>query len=148
VTASFARKEHLYVSARSGIENTLYRLAWGTDRRDIEYIKASYAADARWKRAAAPGKDELVLEGRDAIVAHLESVWAKTPQPNSKHAITNVLIENETEQQADVRSYKTVVRIDDGIPVVASSGWYNDVFVNDGGTWRIRERVLLPDGQL
>lgn len=136
------------MSARSGIENTLYRLAWGTDRRDIEYIKSAYAADARWTREAAPGKEKLVLDGRDAIAAHLESAWAKTQQPNSKHAITNILIERETEDRAEVRSYKTVVRIDEGVPVVASSGWYDDVFVNEGGTWLIKERILLSDGQV
>lgn len=136
------------MSARSGIENTLYKLAWGTDRRDIEYIKEAYAADALWTREGTAGKEKLVLEGRDAIVAHLTKTWASTPQPNSKHAITNILIENESDSEAVVRSYKTVVRIDDGVPVVASSGWYDDVFVNDGGTWRIKERVLLPDGQI
>jgi 3-phenylpropionate/cinnamic acid dioxygenase small subunit len=136
------------MSARSGIENTLYRLAWGTDRRDIESIRASYASDARWAREVAPGETDLVLEGRDAIEGHLQETWAKTPRPNAKHVITNVLIDDETDDRAEVTSYKTVVRVVDGKPTIASSGAYRDVFVNLGGTWRVQERVLLPDGQI
>jgi hypothetical protein len=136
------------MSARSGIENTLYRLAWGTDRRDMDSIRESYADDAEWRRELADGTPDLVLEGREAIVAHLQRSWDSTPQQNNKHVITNILIDNESKNGADVTSYKTVVRVVDGKPLVASSGWYRDRFVNDGGTWRVQQRTLLPDGQI
>jgi 3-phenylpropionate/cinnamic acid dioxygenase small subunit len=135
------------MSASSEIKQTLYRLAWGTDRRDLAYITDAYTADVRWTRAISDDEAEVV-EGRDDLMARLERSWARTPQPVSKHVISNVLIERETDEEAEVRSYKTVIRVVDGTPTVASSGWYHDVLVNEKGTWRIKERTMYTDGQI
>ena len=130
------------------IEQTLTRLAWGTDKRDLEYIKDSYTADARWIRRRRDGSED-VLDGREAIVAHLEASWAKNPPKGvSKHVVTNVLIEDTGDGEAQVSSYKTGFRVESAKPVLASIATYDDVFVNEDGVWRIRERTLTPEGDL
>jgi SnoaL-like domain len=133
-----------HVSACSDIQNTLYRLAWGADRRDVDSLEAGFTEDVTWIRELSPEHVEVV-EGRDAIIARMKEVWAKTPAPNSKHMITNVLVQSETDQEAEVTSYKTVIRVVDGKPTVGSTGWYRDFLVNESGTWRVRKRVIVQD---
>ena len=131
------------MGASSEIQQTIARLAWGTDLRNIDYIRDCYVPDAVFTVTGS-----RVVEGRDAILAGIESTWAKTPPSIGKHVITNVLVERETDQEAEVVSYKNVVRVVDGKPTVVSTGWYRDTFVNDGGTWRIKARTLTNDAQI
>ena len=132
------------MSASSDIQNTLYRLAWGADRRDVDSLEAGFTEDVTWIRELSPEQVEVV-EGRDAIIARMKDVWTKTPTPNSKHMITNVLVQHETEHEAEVTSYKTVIRVVDGKPTVGSTGWYRDFLVNESGTWRVKKRVIVQD---
>jgi hypothetical protein len=105
------------MSASTEIQNTLYRLAWGADQRDVASLEAGFTADVTWIRELSPEQVEVV-EGRDEIIARMKSVWAKTPTPNSKHMIK---------------------------PTVGSTGWYRDFLVNDSGTWRVKKRVIVQD---
>ena len=125
------------------IQQTIARLAWGTDLRNIEYIRECYTPDAVFTVTGS-----RVVEGRDAILAGIESTWEKTPPSIGKHLVTNILVERETDTEAEVVSYKNVVRVVEGKPVVVSTGWYRDHFVNDGGTWRIKARTLTNDAQI
>ena len=47
--------------------------------------------------------------------------------------------------EAEVTSYKTVIRVVDGKPTVGSTGWYRDFLVNESGTWRVKKRVIVQD---
>jgi hypothetical protein len=132
------------VGVSSDIEQTLYRLAWGTDLRDADLISQCYTADVHWVRRDLDGK-EHVLEGLDAVLAHLNNTWSKGPRPKAHHLISNVLVRNLDGDRAEVTSYKTVVKVDGSTLNVTSSGWYEDVLVNHGDTWKIAARVLNPD---
>ena len=131
------------MTASAEIQQTIARLAWGTDLRNIDYIRDCYVADAVFTVTGS-----RVVEGRDAILAGIESTWAKTPPSIGKHVITNILVERETDQEAEVVSYKNVIRVVDGKPTVVSTGWYRDTFVNDEGKWRIKARTLTNDAQI
>lgn len=132
------------MSASIDIQNTLYRLAWGADQRDVGSLEAGFTADVTWIRELSPERVEVV-EGRDAIIARMQDVWSKTPTPNSKHMITNILVHRETADEAEVTSYKTVIRVVDGKPTVGSTGWYRDFLVNESGTWRVKKREIVQD---
>jgi ketosteroid isomerase-like protein len=132
------------VSASSEIHQTLYRLAAGTDLRDADLVTDSYTDDVHWIRRDVEGND-LVLEGRDAVLGHLRTTWSKGERPVAHHLITNIFIVTETDTEAEVTSYKTVVRVNDGKPGVVSMGWYRDILVNQDGTWRIKSRILNND---
>ena len=132
------------MSASIDIQNTLYRLAWGADRRDVGSLEAGFTADVTWIRELSPERVEVV-EGRDAIIARMQDVWSKSPTPNSKHMITNILVHHETADEAEVTSYKTVIRVVDGKPTVGSTGWYRDFLVNESGTWRVKKREIVQD---
>jgi 3-phenylpropionate/cinnamic acid dioxygenase small subunit len=133
------------VSAVSEITQVLNRLAWGTDLRRIDYIESCYTPEARFTVTGDKGR---VVEGREAILAGIESTWAKTPPNIGHHLITNILVERETQTDADVVSYKTVVRVVDDKPVVVSSGWYRDHLVKVDGAWKIEDRALTNDAQI
>jgi hypothetical protein len=133
------------MTAASEIQQVLHRLAWGTDLRRIDYIEHCYTPEARF---AVTGEKGRVVEGRDAILAGIQSTWDKTPPSVGHHLITNMLIERETADDADVVSYKTVVRIRDGVPLVVSSGWYRDHLVKRDGAWLIDDRTLTNDAQI
>jgi hypothetical protein len=62
----------------------------------------------------------------------------------ARHVITNLYVLDESPGDAHVVSYFTVVATRaDGTST--SSGWYRDRLVDDGGTWRFRERTVLSD---
>lgn len=126
------------------IEQTLYRLAWGTDLRDVALIEDSYTEDVRWVRRDPDGA-EKVLDGREAVMAHLAGSWSKGPRPNAHHLISNVLVRTSTADTAEVTSYKTVVRVDGATLSVVSSAWYEDSMIKQIDGWRISARVLNPD---
>lgn len=132
------------MSAFGEIQQVIHRLAWGTDLRRIDYIEACYTPDATF---TVTGDNGRVVQGRDAILAGIEATWSKTPPTLGHHVVTNVLIENETGDAADVVTYKTVVRSVDDTPKVVSMGWYQDHFVNDGSGWKIESRTLTNDAQ-
>lgn len=132
------------MAVSSDIQQTLFRLAWGTDLRDADLISECYTKDVHWVRRDLGG-EEHVLEGLDAVLAHLNNTWSKGPRPKAHHLISNVLVRNLEGDRAEVTSYKTVVKVDGSKLSVTSSGWYEDVLVNQDGAWRIQARVLNPD---
>lgn len=132
------------MSAVAEITQVLHRLAWGTDLRRIDFIEQCYTPDARFTVTGDKGR---VVEGREAILAGIQATWEKTPPSIGHHLITNVLVEAESDSDADVVSYKTVVRVVDEKPVVVSSGWYRDHLLKADGEWRIADRTLTNDAQ-
>ena len=133
------------MTAAGEIQQVLHRLAWGTDLRRIDYIEQCYTPDARF---TVTGENGRVVEGRDAILAGIQGTWDKTPPSIGHHLVTNMLIESETETEADVVSYKTVVRARDGAPLVVSIGWYQDHLVKRDGVWLIDARALTNEAQI
>jgi hypothetical protein len=83
--------------------------------------------------------------GRDAIVQEMRRRREKYRPEGSTpwHVITNILIENETEHGADVKSFWTFfVKPRDGEPELKSVGYYDDKFILEGNAWRVHRRVL------
>ena len=132
------------MSEAGEIRNTLYRLAWGGDQRELQCLKDGYTSDVRWVRQVSEDQVETV-EGLDAILARTQEVWAKNPAAKNRHVISNVFIQRETASEAEVTSYKTMIRTIDGKAVIASTGWYRDRMVKEDGVWKVKDRHITQD---
>ena len=132
------------MSEAGEIRNTLYRLAWGGDQRDLQCLRDGYTADARWVRQVTEDQVETV-DGLEAILARSQEVWSKNPGAKNRHVISNVFIQRETEDEAEVTSYKTMIRNVDGKAVIASTGWYRDLMVKQAGAWKVKDRYITQD---
>jgi len=84
--------------------------------------------------------------GREAVVAELTRRRSKYGPRGTMmwHLLTNVFIAEESDTEASVRTFFTaLVSGDSGPPTLQSVGYYDDVFVLDGDTWRIRRRRVV-----
>ena len=62
-----------------------------------------------------------------------------------RHVTTNVVVQDETENSANVMSYLTLLVTDGGVCRLQATGVYRDQFVLDGGKWKISRRHLDLD---
>ena len=134
------------MSARPDIENALHRWCWGMDERDLELVRDCWTEDASM-HVDLPGRDPLDVAGREAILARLQNAWAENPPTAMvKHVITTVYVEEESSEEARVRSYVVSFGLDDGRPALFSLGRHRDRLVLQDGIWRLRERTQTIDG--
>jgi hypothetical protein len=126
-------------SSRSGIAHTLERYAWAYDKNGSDGIGECFTSDAHvfFPRVGLKiGREEVAAELRRRRSTHpVEMPW---------HVISNAYITDAAPQQATVKSrYAFFLQPPDGIAQFVSVGWYDDVFVVDGGLWRIKHRRVL-----
>jgi SnoaL-like protein len=130
------------VSSRDGIWQVLAQYALAMDEGRDDLLAACLTDDIVLHFPAldktANGREEALefLAGRRRLRDEVDE--------QARHVITNLYVIDESEREAYVVSYFTVVATSvDGTKT--SSGWYRDRLVNDGGTWRFRERTVLSD---
>jgi hypothetical protein len=131
------------VSARSGIENTLSRYSWSFARGDFEQLESCFAAEAD---VVFPDKHHAT--GRPAVMEKLRSLSEKFTGSEAMGwiVIANLLILEETADEARTIAFYTSFSGVPGTPAVSSVGWYDDVFALEDGSWRIKQRVVRPNG--
>jgi 3-phenylpropionate/cinnamic acid dioxygenase small subunit len=91
-----------------------------------------------------------VQVGRAAVVQELTRRRDRYRPENQIpwHVITNVLIEDQTEREAIVKSFFTFfVKPANGQATFSSIGYYDDTFAYDGGAWRISRRRVMTAGE-
>jgi hypothetical protein len=130
------------MSSRDGISQALalYALAMDEGRDDLlascllDGVVLHFPALGRTVR----GKEEALeyLTGRRRLRDDVDE--------QARHVITNLYVLSESPGEAHVVSYFTVVATR-AEGTATSSGWYRDRLVDDGGTWRFRERTVLSD---
>jgi hypothetical protein len=133
------------MSARGAIENALYRYGWAYDMDELGMMGECFAEDAEVEFSTG------LKVGREAVVAELERRRSKyRPEGTIPwHVISNVFIRAETEQEATVAAFYTfATKAPGGKPEWQSIGYYDDVFVNDGGVWRVSRRRVTPVGDV
>jgi 3-phenylpropionate/cinnamic acid dioxygenase small subunit len=127
------------MSTRAGIENTLYRYAWTYDMDELDGIGEVFTEDAE----VTFGTGTKI--GRDDVVVEMRRRREKYRPDNSLpwHVITNVFIRRETPDEADVVSFWTFfIKPETGPPTLKGVGYYDDFFVREGDTWRVKRRVV------
>ncbi len=113
------------------------------DAHDLDGAMDCFTNDAVMKMSIAGG-DVMQFAGADAIKAlYGGSMTSQTDQ--RRHIITNVSFSNETDNSVDAKSILLLVAVENGALKVLSSGLYTDHIVNDGGSWRLKERFLALD---
>jgi hypothetical protein len=131
------------VSARAGIENTLARYSWSFARGDFEQLESCFAAEAD---VVFP--DLHHATGRPDVMKKLRSLSEKFTGSDTMGwiVIANLLILEETADEAQTIAFYTSFSGVPGTPAVSSVGWYEDVFANEDGAWRIKQRRVRPNG--
>lgn len=133
------------MSARSEIENTLYRYAWAYDMDELAAIAECFTEDAE-----VEFRDTGLKVGRPAVVAEMMRRREKYRPAGETpwHVITNVYITDESARQAKVTSWWTFFVVSsDHTSAFTGIGSYDDVFANDNGAWRISRRRILLAGE-
>src|SRR4051812_45841871 len=111
------------MSARTEIENALYRWAWAYDECDLEAFVDSVTEDATVTIEVVTGMVIEQLQGRDAVRAFFGDRLAIRTE-SRRHVTTNVIIDEESADEARTRCYLTMIQVSDGKPHVIGSGCY------------------------
>ena len=131
--------------ARDAIVQLLYTYAERIDLGDFDGV-----ADLFAHGAITGDKDEVLCEGRDAVLAMYTASTRRYPDgtPRTKHVTTNAIVDvDEDAGTATCRSYFTVLQEVKGAvalqPVIA--GRYHDRFERVDGEWRFTTRKMIPE---
>jgi 3-phenylpropionate/cinnamic acid dioxygenase small subunit len=127
------------MSERTEIENALFRWAWAYDECDLEGFIDALTEDASVKVEVAGGSVVGPMNGHAAIREFFGGRLAIRTE-RRRHVTTNVIIDEETADEARTRSYLTLIQFADGKPNVVSTGWYRDLLVKRDGIWKIKDR--------
>jgi SnoaL-like protein len=132
------------MAVRDEIENLYALYAWAFDMDQLELLADMFTDDAKveFSNGQAEGREEVLadLEKRRAIFRRDSLVpW---------HLMTNLHIVRATEREATVRCFYTFfVKQPSGSIDPNRIGYYEDVFVEQAGVWRIRRRRIVSGGR-
>jgi hypothetical protein len=130
------------MSMEDAIRATLYRDALGVDTGDAALVAGCYTEDAE---TSGPGG---AFTGRDAIHADVEAKReSRAARGIVRHVVTNVLVDDADAGEVRVRSLWVATVHTGGETRIFATGSYEDAFVDDNGTWRIKRRVTHLDGR-
>jgi hypothetical protein len=130
------------MSSRDGIWQALAQYALAMDEGRDDLLAACRTDDVVLHFPAlgrsASGREEALafLTGRRRLRDEVDE--------QARHVITNLYVLDESERDAHVVSYFTVIATS-AEGTRTSSGWYRDRLVRDGATWRFRERTVQSD---
>jgi hypothetical protein len=132
------------MTIRDEIENLYALYAWAFDMDQLELLADMFTDDAQVEFS------EGRAEGREAVLADLEKRRASM-RPDDLvpwHLMTNLLIVKATEREATVRCFYTFFyNRPSGSIEPYKLGYYEDVFVEEAGVWRIRRRRIVSGGK-
>lgn len=131
------------MSQHDAIQRTLYLYGWYYDEDDIDGMASCFAEDA----VLRGGAGQVTATGRSAIREFFDGrrEVRRQSRQQTRHVISNVLIENETPDSADVLCYLVLAVTEDGGSCSLKGGWYRDRMVREGATWRFKERTINVD---
>jgi hypothetical protein len=128
------------LSARSNIENTLYRYTWAFDLDELDLLDECFTPDAE-----VDFEGDLKV-GRPAVIAELRQRREKYRRDGATpwHSVTNLFITDETADRVAAKAFwHFFMRTSDGTYAFLMFGFYDDIFVRDGDVWRIESRRVL-----
>jgi ketosteroid isomerase-like protein len=127
--------------ARAEIEDVVNRYAQSIDANDVTGIAKCLSEDAVLTMKASG--QASVRRGRPDILATFRLSFAsRTPaSPPRRHIISNLVLLDWSDAEAQARSYVAVVRGKEGQAVIATTGTYTDRLIRNADGWLIRERV-------
>jgi 3-phenylpropionate/cinnamic acid dioxygenase small subunit len=125
------------------IVNLLFRYAEAVDNGRFDEVSALFAS----AEVFMGGPDLPSMPGSQVGPTMEKVVMLYDGVPNTKHVVTNVIVEADDREQASTRSYFTVSQCVPGqFPLqVVASGRYHDRFARTVEGWRFVERIIHFD---
>jgi hypothetical protein len=125
-------------SIRDEIANVLARYAWALSTNDHAAMDTCFHADAE-----VTFPDGRQARGHDAVLEELHQRQDRF-EPGGWIMIGSTLILAQSDGEASANSFFATIGGGPDTVVLRSTGWYEDVFVADRGTWQIRSRIVRP----
>jgi uncharacterized protein (TIGR02246 family) len=132
-------KESRRLSDELAIRTLLARLAQAADGGDLEDYIDMFTEDASWEFPLGPrhGRADIrqgAQERRDQKVTG--------PGSSTRHVITTVAVEIDSEDAATADSYWIFYRDTATEPKIFNMGHYHDAFTREAGSWRLARRQI------
>lgn len=132
------------MTARAEIENLLNRYSLAYDKPDMAVMAATFSDDAVMSLRIGGGDIIGPFDGKEAIMKLMtDSLASQSDQ--RRHLVTNLVIEKETDDEATVTSYLTLISVADGKASLLSTAVYEDEVRKDDGEWRFTKRHIELD---
>jgi hypothetical protein len=112
------------------------------DSRNFTAYSQLFAAQGEWSGSLG------TFRGPAAIKAAMEKSFKDSRAaaiPTNFHLLTNAIIDVQGDR-ATAWSKWTFMRMENGKPVVALAGQYQDTLVREGGQWKFQRRTAQTPG--
>lgn len=134
---------HDQLTARHLIEETLFRYAAGFDDDDLDQLANCFTEDADVVAGVGTVSGRAAI--RDAYQARRDQRTEADEQ--TRHVVTNVVIDLLGEDRARARSYYTLIVSGPQGVGVGSCGTYEDELIRSGEGWLIAKRRAQGDAR-
>ena len=128
---------------KQAITELLSHGAVAYDAADVDFLTDMFVKDGVFT-IKIQDNDPMTFEGRDAI-RELYAGSLESQEDQRRHVIANLYFESESDDAARAISYLVLLTVKDGALTVLSTGVYTDDVVAEGGSWRLKERLLELD---
>ncbi len=129
---------------REEIEDVLASWALGYDEREVQRMVDCFTEDASMEIDIAGVETKGPFVGRDAVIQDMTD-HHELEKYQTRHVVTNAVVEPRGEDEAAVTSYLTLFVIEGHETRLQATGVYRDRFVRQDGAWRIARRDLYLD---
>jgi 3-phenylpropionate/cinnamic acid dioxygenase small subunit len=137
------------VGADAEIRTVLARIAQLADTGDLDEYISMFTHDAVWAMPANPSMEmeASARQGHEAILAgarERRAAGVQGPGTSTRHVLTTVAIDVETEARATARSYYLFFATTSTTPTLRTMGQYDDVLVKGERGWQLAHRTITP----
>lgn len=126
------------------ITELLSRYTWAHDSRDFDALQACFTETASYTMTIAGGPTSAPTVGGEAIAALVRSFKEKQTDQR-RHLITNVVVDELSEDKATVRSYVTVFATEGDTSRLVTTGICSDEVIKTGGNWKFARKDMHLD---
>jgi uncharacterized protein (TIGR02246 family) len=127
------------IEDRAEIEQLLLNYGRHLDARDFKAYAQLFAHDGVWEGGMG------TVQGPAAIQAFMEK---GIPGPNAAHnfhLLSNFVIDVQGDTATAWSRWQFVAPGQDGRPIVAQAGRYDDTLVREDGRWKFKRRIAAND---
>jgi hypothetical protein len=135
------RKAVLTAQDYTEITELYARLYQGSDLREVDTWISNFADDGVFR--FPDGKE---IAGKAALTDfRVKSFGGKTGDSKRRHWVSGVMLTPNADNTANARAYWFMINASAKQPVVAESGYFNDVFVKTAGGWKFKRHGVYFD---
>jgi ketosteroid isomerase-like protein len=127
------------IEDRAEIEQLLLNYGRYLDARDFKAYSLLFARDGVWEGGMG------TVQGPAAIQTFMEKAIPGPNKAHNFHLLSNFVIDVQGESATAWSRWQFIVPGQDGKPVVAQAGRYDDTLVREDGRWKFKRRVAAND---